>query len=74
MLKTLYEKSHNGAEEVNLTGYKWKTKNGIEFEVLKHESGKFVVKMLNRKAISRQTLFPGLKFSILKTGRGNFLC
>ena len=52
MLMHLYEMSldENGPEDVNLTGYKWKTRNGISYEVLEHTvDGKFTVKVLNHK-------------------------
>ena len=52
MLKKLTDLADDGAEETNLTGYKWEDR-GIEYKVLEHKHGKFTVRVLNKKAISR---------------------
>lgn len=51
LLNKLMELSQDGPEEVNLTGYKWTTSNGIEYHVLKHDKTGFTVSVLNRRAI-----------------------
>ena len=52
MLEKLEDMAFDGAEEADLTGYKWK-KAGVEYEVLDHTDGHFTVKMRNRKAIAK---------------------
>jgi len=53
MINKLIELSDDGAEEVTIPkGYKWMN-NGVEYEVLSHKHGKFKVKVLNKKAISK---------------------
>lgn len=51
MLNHLTSMAYDGVEEVNLTGYHWRTKNGIEFRVLSQENDQFVVSVRNIRAI-----------------------
>ena len=54
MLDFLTEKSRGEfGTDINLTGFKWK-KKGVQYHVLEHKDGKYVVSMLNIKAINRK--------------------
>jgi len=57
MLNTLMEKIVENEKkniEEDMTGFRWKSKKGIEFEIMEHDMiyNKFKVKMLNSKAIN----------------------